>query len=636
MLALPVIVAMGGINAGGRGSTLCSYRRTVLDCLSGAAQDETILELAALMGLAAPQDDGWLVKSTKQQLDASACAEQLRAPVLAGSLVRSISREQFNSQQLPVFMPVDLSSSGDVAWHAASPRYGKNRVLSKDSGWSKQGLRWARSEQLEDDRFFCSGTFDLGVSVAAGLPAGFNLSSTYRSVSHPRALQMAIFAISDALGSLGLDIARITHDLSPDQVAVFASNSIGQLDDDGWGGMLRGRFCGEAPHSKQMPLGYPQMCADFINSYVLGSVGKAGSAVGACATFLYNLQLAVRAIQQDGCKLAVVGTTDAPILPEIMEGFNSMGALASDDKLQNLAKYLELDDIAPEHSSRPFGNNCGFVMGESSQFVVLMADDLALSVGAPILGAVPDCCVHADGYKKSIASPGPGNFLSLGQACASLEDILGTHALRTRSFVQAHGTGTPVNRITESQVLSQVAVAFQIDAWPVVAVKAFYGHSQGSGAGDQLSSSIGVFEHGIMPGLSSIETVAKDVNQDHLSFSLQPRQVDPEHYQGCVLNAKGFGGNNASAAMLSAASARDFLARRHGQSSWRGYQRKLDATETERTDYRSAAQRGAHSIRYQVAADNNLQPEVQISSASVTVAGYPAMAFRRGKYGTAD
>ena len=149
MLALPVIVAMGGINAGGRGSTLCSYRRTVLDCLSSAAQDETILELAALMGLAAAQGDGWLVKSTKQQLDASACAEQMRAQVLAGSLVRSISREQFNSEQLPVFMPVDLSSSGDVAWHAASPRYGKRRVLGKESGWSKQGLRWARSEQLK-------------------------------------------------------------------------------------------------------------------------------------------------------------------------------------------------------------------------------------------------------------------------------------------------------------------------------------------------------------------------------------------------------------------------------------------------------------------------------------------------------
>jgi acetoacetyl-[acyl-carrier protein] synthase len=35
------------------------------------------------------------------------------------------------------------------------------------------------------------------------------------------------------------------------------------------------------------------MPADFVNAYILGSVGSTGTAAGACATFLYNLRMGV-------------------------------------------------------------------------------------------------------------------------------------------------------------------------------------------------------------------------------------------------------------------------------------------------------------------------------------------------------
>jgi acetoacetyl-[acyl-carrier protein] synthase len=108
---------------------------------------------------------------------------------------------------------------------------------------------------------------------------------------------MAVYAASDALNSVGIDYATIMQHLSPDQIAVFASNSIGQLDDYGFGGLTKFPALGKRTTSKQMPLGYAQMPADFINAYLLGNVGTTGGALGACATFLYNLKSGVDAIR---------------------------------------------------------------------------------------------------------------------------------------------------------------------------------------------------------------------------------------------------------------------------------------------------------------------------------------------------
>jgi acetoacetyl-[acyl-carrier protein] synthase len=89
----------------------------------------------------------------------------------------------------------------------------------------------------------------------------------------------------------------------------------------------------------------------------------------------------------------------------VIEGFDAMGALATESKL----KHIDETETADwRNSSRPFGNSCGFVIAESSQYVVLMDDELALQLGAEIHGSVGNVFINADGFKRSIASPGPG------------------------------------------------------------------------------------------------------------------------------------------------------------------------------------------------------------------------------------
>jgi len=149
-----------------------------------------------------------------------------------------------------------------------------------------------------------------------------------------------------------------------------------------------------------------------------------------------------------------------------------------------------------------------------------MDDALALELGADIHGAVTDVFINADGYKKSISSPGAGNYVTMAKAVAATQAIVGEKTVRERSFVQAHGSSTPQNRITESMIFDKVASNFSLKNWPVTAVKAFMGHSIGPASGDQLSNALGTFAQGIISGIKTVDKVADDVHHDHLDIVL--------------------------------------------------------------------------------------------------------------------
>src|SRR5690606_27900130 len=133
------------------------------------------------------------------------------------------------------------------------------------------------------------------------------------------------------------------------------------------------------------------------------------------------LRQGVEDIQSGRRRVVLVGGGEAPVTPEIIDGFNAMSALASDANLRHLDGTQDVDY---RRASRPFGQNCGFVLGESSQFALLMDDELAMELGADIYGAVSDVYINADGFKKSISAPGPGNYITLAKAVASARAIL--------------------------------------------------------------------------------------------------------------------------------------------------------------------------------------------------------------------
>ncbi|MFP4138720.1 MAG: beta-ketoacyl synthase [Halomonas sp.] len=609
---------MGGVNPAGRTSGHQAFRRTVLDALPAEDQARTLLGLAAMMRLASGQEDGSWHSADGQPLDPAAIIEQTRQQVLDHTLIRRIDDPRFNDAGLPANRRASLALEAPITFRI------RRRQLPQDlpPTWQVREL----------DRRLLEVTVPPGemdvmlpehrpaqVRAAGQLPSGFEPDRLYRSVHHPRGLSMAIFAASDCLGDSGLAWDDLRDRLDPDEVAVYAGNSIGQLDDEGWGGLLKSFVSGNRATSKQMPLGYGQMPADFLNAYVLGSVGGTGAALGACASFLYNLRLGVDDIRAGRRRVAMVGTADAPVTPEIIEGFRAMGALADDDSLRALDALELLTDADYQRACRPFARNCGFTIAESSQFVMLMDDALALEVGAEILGSVPDVFVNADGWKRSISAPGIGNYITLGKAASLVRELLGERALRERTFLHAHGTSTPKNRVTESHVFDLVAQAYGIETWPVVAVKAYVGHSQGSAAGDQLASALGSFAHGLLPGIANLDAVANDVHAERLRLSREAQRFEAD---AAFINAKGFGGNNATGVVLSPAVTERLLVKRHGEAAVAAWQERREATREAADAYRRQADQGHFAPRYRFGEGVLEGPELALSDTEIQIPGY--------------
>jgi acetoacetyl-[acyl-carrier protein] synthase len=359
------------------------------------------------------------------------------------------------------------------------------------------------------------------------------------------------------------------------------------------------------------------MPADFINAYVLGSVGSTGAVAGACATYLYNLRAAVEDIRSGRARVAVVGAAEAPLVPEVVDGYATMGALANIDGLRKLFP----GEIDYRRASRPFGENCGFTLGEGSQWAILMDDELALELGAPIHGAVANVFVNADGTKKSISAPGPGNYLTMARALAESRAILGDESLRRRSFVQAHGSSTPQNRVTESAIFDRLADTFGIEQWPVCAVKAYLGHTVAAASGDQLITSLGIFARGIVPGITTIDRVADDVHHKHLNIALQHTQRDPESLDVAFLNSKGFGGNNATASVLAPHIVRKMLAKRHGDHAFSAYQKRNEPVAEKAAAYDVRASRGDLNAIYRFGEDLIDESAIEISTERVLFPG---------------
>ncbi len=613
---MPLIVGFGGFNAAGRSSGHNGYKRMIFESLNTTEKTNVVTSLASLMsgieGGANLSLDG-NAKMDEQQISA------LTPKVLNGTLVRRIEANFFPVDKTPV--------SRNSRIHASEDRPVVLNIASRDLpnplpfGWTIHSEEAGRCEIeiWKDQNVILETEQDMPVQAGGQLPSGFNPGTHYKSTHHPRGLQLSILAASDAVRSMGIEWEQVVAAVSPDEIGVYSSSVMSQLDSTGFGGMLRARSKGARVTSKQLALGLNTMPADFVNAYVLGSVGVTGGVTGACATFLYNLRVGVEDIKAGRRRVVLVGSSEAPILPEIIDGYAAMSALATD---ADLRKLFGCQDIDYRKASRPFSENCGFTLGESGQYVVLMDDELALELGAKVYGAVPGVFVNADGYKKSISAPGPGNYITMAKAVALAQNLAGKDVVQHRSFLQAHGSSTPQNRVTESKIFNKVAETFGISSWPLAAVKAYLGHSLGPASGDQMAASLGVFDFGILPGIKTSESLASDVVAERLSISHKDQELGVENSLVAFLNSKGFGGNNATATVMSPLLVEPMLEKRHGQKAWAKYLARRENSIENMAQYESAASKGELNPIYEFGANMVDENKIEMTEAEIKIPGF--------------
>ena len=411
-----------------------------------------------------------------------------------------------------------------------------------------------------DDDFFDEHNFrspELPTLAGGQLPSGFNPAKTYNSRQHPRSLAMTIFGLSDAVMSLGLPWEEILLKVPRQKISCVSGCAVAQADKYGMGGMFQAPLAGSRITSKHMAMSLGEGSADFAHAYVLGSMGSTGNYTGACATFQYNLKLGISMIQSGESLISIVGAAESGIVPEIYEAFSATKGLAEDVNLMKLQEKLGEDFSEPNHRKicRPFGENIGMSLGESAQFVILMADSLALELGLNIHGAALSSHIHADGYKKSISGPGAGNYPTVGKA-------------------------------------------FGIKSLPVTAIKSYLGHSLAAAGGDQMISSLGSWRNNLIPGIASTPKLADNVYTENVNFLLENLEFENNDFDFAVLNAKGFGGNNGTALLASPSKTLQLLQSKYSKDQIKKYHSQKESVDEQLLENKNRILKGDIQSRY--------------------------------------
>ena len=255
----------------------------------------------------------------------------------------------------------------------------------------------------------------------------------------------------------------------------------------------------------------------------LGFRGQRVVNIGACAAGAMAIGEGFRLVREGRAPVALVGGHDAIPSPAGVMGFSILGALSS--------RHAE-----PEAASRPFDvSRDGFVPGEGAGMLVLEALDHALARGARIHGELVGYGASCDAYKPTAPEPaGRGAQLALTRALADAG-----WAPERVGYVNAHGTSTPLNDLTETKALKAVLGA-HAHAIPVSSTKSQIGHLVAGAGAVELIACLLAMHGGFVPPTINLRTPDPECDLDYV-----PGAARAHAFDAFLSNSFAFGGQNA-------------------------------------------------------------------------------------------
>ena len=121
--------------------------------------------------------------------------------------------------------------------------------------------------------------------------------------------------------------------------------------------------------------------------------------------FKKGTKLSKKGIKNEELDFSIVGSAEAPINPEITDGFLATTGIADDKKILEMQirnKDENFKEVIHQNACRPFGDNAGMILGEAAQFVAVTTLEFAITNGLKILGGFTDVAINADGIPVNI------------------------------------------------------------------------------------------------------------------------------------------------------------------------------------------------------------------------------------------
>ena len=313
------------------------------------------------------------------------------------------------------------------------------------------------------------------------------------------------------------------EDSNLDEVGVYVSSGIGGFD------------IIEREHGKLLNGGPKKISPFFIPSAIVnlasgqisiryGARGPNSATATACSASAHAVGDSFKIIERGAAEMMICGGAEATITPMGIGGFAAMKALSTRN-----------DD--PAHASRPWDSGRdGFVVGEGAGILVLESLEHAQKRNAPILAEIVGYGMSGDAYHMTQPEAnGDGAYrvmmAALKDAKLAPDDI---------SYVNAHGTSTPIGDVIETRALKRV-FGERAKKMPVSSTKSMTGHLLGGAGGLEAGISVLALRDQTLPPTINLEQPDPECDLDYV-----PNHARKAPVEYALSNSFGFGGTNAA------------------------------------------------------------------------------------------
>ncbi len=328
--------------------------------------------------------------------------------------------------------------------------------------------------------------------------AGINIGPDFS-----RTALLGMIASKEAMSNAGLT------DSEKQNIGIVSATTVGGMD------RTEMLYRNVTPENRNFIISH--VCGDSTEKIAdsLGITGFVSTISTACSSSVNSIMSGAEMIKNNLLDRVIVGGTDA-LAKFTINGFNSLMIL---DKNHN----------------RPFDRNRnGLNLGEGAAYLVLESEDAVKGREDKILCELTGYSNANDAFHQTASSEnGEGAYLAMSKALEKsglmIEDI---------DYINAHGTGTLNNDLTEAIAISRL---FGDNIPPFSSTKPFTGHTLGAaGSTEAVFSILSLRNRIIFPSLNFSMPMAE------MPVSPVTELMENVVIRNVLSNSFGFGGSDSS------------------------------------------------------------------------------------------
>ena len=332
-----------------------------------------------------------------------------------------------------------------------------------------------------------------------------------------------VAAAAQAVADAGLAAEGESANIDPFRLGVYVGSGIGGFETQ----YREAMKMAEDPSGHWVsPLLIPTMISNIAAGHIAirtGAKGPCLDIVTACATSSHCLGEAFRAIRHGYADAVIAGGCEHMVTPLGIAGFANAKALSRAED--------------PQYASLPFNaNRGGFVMGDGAAVLVLEELEHARRRGARIYGEMVGYGNTCDAYHAT--APRPDGTTQARCITLALQEA-GYDPARDTLYINAHGTGTHLNDLAETQAYK---LALGQDAYRahISSIKSMTGHMFGAAGAAEAITTVLALREGVVP-----PTIHLDAPDPECDLDYTPNSAVRAALTLGISDSLGFGGHDA-------------------------------------------------------------------------------------------